>query len=141
MPASKKANSRVCPSSPKPPKARSRCKATTAKSPSATSRFGRFRSRTPLIIRRAQVPRFALALIADAGVNLQRMMIRRYTLEHFRAFVSPVEIELRPLTLFFGYNNSGKSALLRGLVALLKSLRGDVGYPWVRDSELTRGVA
>jgi hypothetical protein len=67
-------------------------------------------------------------------------MIERCGLEHFRAFVSPVEIDLRPITLFFGYNNSGKSAILRGIVALLESLRGDLGYPWTTNPLLTRGA-
>ena len=40
------------------------------------------------------------------------MYIQSFTLKNYRSFVDRTTIELRPLTLLFGYNNSGKSALL-----------------------------
>jgi predicted ATPase len=43
--------------------------------------------------------------------------------ENFRSFVDGVDVQLRPLTLLFGYNSAGKSALLRGLPLIAASLR------------------
>lgn len=49
------------------------------------------------------------------------MKIRSFGCSRFKAFKEPVSIELRPLTLFLGRNNSGKSALLRLLPLLLRA--------------------
>lgn len=48
------------------------------------------------------------------------------TLRNFRSFGGPegIHIELRPLTLLFGKNNSGKSSLLRALPLVADSLAG-----------------
>lgn len=44
-------------------------------------------------------------------------MFRSIAFEQLRSFVAPVRVEFgRKLTLLYGYNNAGKSALLRGLV-------------------------
>jgi hypothetical protein len=67
-------------------------------------------------------------------------MLQSFRFEHFRAFLTPTKIELRPITLLFGYNNSGKSALVRGAASLLKSLRGYPGIPWTVEQPLTRGA-
>jgi hypothetical protein len=42
-------------------------------------------------------------------------MLRAITVERYRCFVAPATLELRPLTLLFGKNSVGKSALLRTL--------------------------
>jgi len=42
-------------------------------------------------------------------------MLRSIGLRHYRAFVADVEVELRPLTVLFGPNSAGKSALLRAI--------------------------
>ena len=42
------------------------------------------------------------------------------------------EVEFRPLTVFIGPNNSGKSYMATLLYALLRVLRGDTGFPYVR---------
>jgi predicted ATPase len=56
---------------------------------------------------------------------LQKFMsIQSFTLKNYRSFVDRTTIELRPLTLLFGYNNSGKSALLRALPLIADSLNG-----------------
>lgn len=44
------------------------------------------------------------------------------TLENFRCFHKAQRIELRPLTLLFGHNNAGKSAVLRALAMVADSL-------------------
>ncbi|MBF0462438.1 MAG: AAA family ATPase [Magnetococcales bacterium] len=57
------------------------------------------------------------------------MQIRSFGCAQYKAFRDPVSVELRPLTLFFGKNNSGKSALLRLVRLLLRAasdrLRGE----------------
>ncbi len=63
-------------------------------------------------------------------------MLSRFTVENYRAFARAQSIEIRPLTLFFGWNSGGKSALIRFLPLLVESMReagpaiwlkGDVG--------------
>lgn len=51
------------------------------------------------------------------------MTIKSIKLENFRSFVDEVTVQLRPLTLLFGYNSAGKSALLRGVPLIGASLR------------------
>ena len=49
-------------------------------------------------------------------------MISSFSVENYRAFSRPQTIELRPLTLLFGWNSGGKSALLRFLPLLSESI-------------------
>lgn len=56
------------------------------------------------------------------------MATKAFSVRNYRAFASETAVELRPLTLFFGYNSAGKSALLRWL-------------PFLRDSASTGGVS
>lgn len=53
----------------------------------------------------------------DDGVVLESL-----TIENYRAFASAQKIDICPLTLFFGWNNSGKSALVRFLPLLAESV-------------------
>ncbi|MEK8020461.1 MAG: AAA family ATPase [Candidatus Parabeggiatoa sp.] len=62
------------------------------------------------------------------------MSIQSFTLKNYRSFVDRTTIELRPLTLLFGYNNSGKSALLRALPLIADSLNGQSSTPLALDS-------
>lgn len=51
---------------------------------------------------------------------------------NYKAFKSPVTLEVRPLTLLFGKNNSGKTALLRLIRLLLHALSSEApknGFP------------
>jgi|CZKU01.1.fsa_nt_gi hypothetical protein len=50
-------------------------------------------------------------------------MLDSVTVERYRCFVEPATLHLRPLTLLFGYNSSGKSALLRSLPLVSASCR------------------
>jgi AAA15 family ATPase/GTPase len=45
-------------------------------------------------------------------------MITAIELENFRGFSKPVRIELAPVTLLFGTNSSGKTALLHAILFL-----------------------
>ena len=38
------------------------------------------------------------------------LMLTAFTIENYRSFADRTRIELRPLTLLFGYNNSGPLA-------------------------------
>jgi hypothetical protein len=61
------------------------------------------------------------------------------TLRNYRAFAAPVELELRPITLLFGSNNSGKSALLRSLPLLGDSVSAEARGALDLESAAVRG--
>jgi hypothetical protein len=69
------------------------------------------------------------------------MALSSFTVANYRSFLRPTTIELRPLTLLFGYNNSGKSALLRVLPLLADSIGEPRGAPLNLDSAAIRGAA
>jgi hypothetical protein len=54
-------------------------------------------------------------------------MLKNFFVENYRSFARRQRIDLRPLTLFFGWNSGGKSALLRFLPLISESVR--VGGP------------
>lgn len=55
------------------------------------------------------------------------MLLRGVRLQNYRAFVREVSVSLRPLTLVFGYNSAGKSALLRALPLIAESIQSKTG--------------
>jgi hypothetical protein len=55
------------------------------------------------------------------------MILRRLRTSQYRAFAREAVVELRPLTLLFGYNSAGKSALLRALPLVAESITGASG--------------
>lgn len=65
------------------------------------------------------------------------MLPSAITLWNYRSFPGPVRLELRPVTLLFGDNNSGKSALLRALRLLADA--ETVAAPLNLDSRAARG--
>lgn len=67
------------------------------------------------------------------------MSIDRYTVSNYRAFVD-VEVNVRPLTLMFGYNSAGKSALMRWLPTLRDSLAHSGVAPININSPALRGM-
>ncbi|HYO59335.1 AAA family ATPase [Archangium sp.] len=69
------------------------------------------------------------------------MALSSFTVANYRSFLRPTTIELRPLTLLFGYNNSGKSALLRALPLLADSVGTPRGAPLNLDSSAVRGAS
>jgi len=69
------------------------------------------------------------------------MRLTRFSVENYRAFVDPTSIELRPLTLFFGYNSAGKSALLRLLPLVASSSSADQIAPLALDTPAVRGAS
>lgn len=66
------------------------------------------------------------------------MLPTAITLSNYRSFASPVRLELRPITLLFGDNNSGKSSLLRALPLLSDSTPSGSG-PLDLESPAVRG--
>ncbi len=59
-------------------------------------------------------------------------IVNKVALNNFKCFttsVGPNDVELRPLTLFYGYNNAGKSAFLCGICMILNSLADERTEP------------
>lgn len=69
------------------------------------------------------------------------MRLARVSLENYRSFVDEAVIELRPLTLLFGYNSAGKSAAVRILPILAASVTPGQNAPLALDSEAARGAS
>lgn len=63
------------------------------------------------------------------------------TLTNYRSFADPVRLELRPVTLLFGINNAGKSALLRALPLLGDSVGMEGSGPLDLESRALRGAS
>jgi hypothetical protein len=63
------------------------------------------------------------------------MYLRSVRMERYRPFAKRQEVELRPLTIVIGKNNSGKSALVRLPLLLQKSLSGAAHAPLDLDIE------
>ena len=49
-------------------------------------------------------------------------MFRKLSLENFKGFASEQTIELKPITLIYGANSSGKSSILQSLLLLKQTL-------------------
>lgn len=58
-------------------------------------------------------------------------MLNTFYVENYRAFARPQKIEVRPLTLFFGWNSGGKSALVRFLPLIAESIRNAGPAVWL----------
>ncbi len=69
------------------------------------------------------------------------MRLASFSCENYRSFADPTTIEIRPLTLFFGYNSAGKSAALRLLPLVAASMSGSGRTPLALDSEPARGAS
>ncbi|MEJ7591473.1 MAG: AAA family ATPase [Planctomycetaceae bacterium] len=61
-------------------------------------------------------------LVLNSKLRRTINSIKSVSFKNFKCFSTEAKIELRPLTLFYGYNNSGKSALLRGVCMVVNSL-------------------
>lgn len=49
-------------------------------------------------------------------------MLREYQIENFKAFAGPETMPIRPITLIYGPNSSGKSSILQSLLLLKQTL-------------------
>lgn len=67
------------------------------------------------------------------------MWLSSFEISNYRSFAAPARVELRELTLLFGYNNVGKSALARVLPLLRDSVSGMPGLPLNLESKAARG--
>lgn len=54
-------------------------------------------------------------------------MVREFALTNFKAFGDTVTIPIKPITLIFGPNSSGKSSIFQALLMLKQTLEDDVG--------------
>lgn len=68
------------------------------------------------------------------------MRLRSFRVRRYRAFSKEVAFEVRPLTLLFGYNSAGKSALLRALPLVAESIRWSDG-PLALTGDAARGAS
>lgn len=68
------------------------------------------------------------------------MRFNELLLSNYRAFDGPHRLVLRPLTLLYGYNHTGKSALIRALALLAESARGRNPGPLALGSDAGRGA-
>lgn len=66
------------------------------------------------------------------------MPLARLTVENYRSFAAAAALELRPLTLVFGRNSVGKSALLRAFPLLAESARTSRVSPIALSSPIAR---
>ena len=51
-------------------------------------------------------------------------MITEYQIANFKAFGSPQTLPIRPITLIFGPNSSGKSSIFQSLLMLKQTIEG-----------------
>lgn len=58
-------------------------------------------------------------------------MIKSFSVENYRSFSRKQDIDIRPLTLFFGWNSGGKSALVRFLPLLAESIQAASSPIWL----------
>ena len=65
------------------------------------------------------------------------MPLRSFAVERYRGFRERTRIEVRPLTLIFGYNSAGKSALLR-LLPLVRDTMREHREPIFMGSQVLR---
>jgi len=49
-------------------------------------------------------------------------MLTEYQFSNFKAFSSPAAIPIKPITLIFGANSSGKSSIFQSLLMLKQTL-------------------
>jgi hypothetical protein len=68
------------------------------------------------------------------------MGLSTVSVANFRAFGRHSTLEIRPLTLVFGYNSRGKSSLIRALPLLADSTRRGAAGPLDTRSEAARGA-
>lgn len=69
------------------------------------------------------------------------MLLAQFSVGNYRGFADLTRIELRPLTLFFGYNSAGKSALLRLLPIVAASSSPDQATPLALEAPAARGAS
>src|SRR5262245_32693289 len=69
------------------------------------------------------------------------MRLAGVSVENYRSFVDATSIELRPLTLLFGYNSAGKSAALRVLPLVAASTEPKQVAPLALDTDAARGAS
>ena len=65
--------------------------------------------------------------IGGDQLQLVSIMLKKISLENFKPFGRPQVAELKPITLVYGPNSSGKSSLIQSLLLLAQSLRPQSG--------------
>ena len=62
------------------------------------------------------------------------IMINNFSFENYRMFNGKYNIQLKPLTIFTGTNNSGKTSMLKFIHATLQNFRG---CAWIDETKLS----
>lgn len=86
-------------------------------------------------------PRSSTASGANEKLDQDSMGLAHFSVTNYRSFLDLTSIELRPLTLFFGYNSVGKSSLLRSLPLLASSAIPRAATPLALDAAAARGAS
>jgi len=68
------------------------------------------------------------------------MTLQRITIAGYKAYPELVEIDLKPLTLLYGENSTGKSSLMRLLPLLQETLKNPTDTPLTLSSNLTKSA-
>jgi AAA ATPase domain len=79
--------------------------------------------------------------LAPAAAYHRAMPLSELRVNGYRAFSRRTTLQLRPLTLLFGHNSAGKSALLRALPFVGASMRSPRGVPLALSSDAARGAS
>jgi AAA15 family ATPase/GTPase len=53
-------------------------------------------------------------------------MIKEYTIENFKAFAGPATVPIKPITLIFGPNSSGKSSIFQSMLMLKQTIKNSI---------------
>ena len=75
--------------------------------------------------------------VTNSGYHVVGVELRRFSLERYKGYAQGAEVELAPLTILVGPNNSGKSALAQAVALLAGGLApsdGEVGEPLLLES-------
>jgi hypothetical protein len=75
------------------------------------------------------------------GRYTSSVRLSSFSFENYRSFADLTSVEIRPLTLFFGYNSAGKSSALRLLPVVGASVTAPGRTPLALDSEPARGAS
>jgi hypothetical protein len=81
------------------------------------------------------------------GAGVDALTLRKFYCEGYKAFTSRLEIAIRPITVVFGRNNSGKTSLVRFPVFAAASLSGTsrqmyaLSHGRIRFGSSFRGIA
>ncbi len=66
-------------------------------------------------------------------------MVSKIKFKNFKLFKNWQELEIKPITVLIGKNNTGKSAILKLPTIISESLKGEISEPISLDSKINVG--